>query len=181
MPAVADRAGLWPARRWRNDFEGDIARPVGHLLATAAEAATGDTVITVASKAMTTRIKPQPGTGVGEASVSIVLHADGTVDEVLEGKGKHAKKWEVKKRRLGSQKEGAVQLRVLDKNTIERTSGGPTHVLSIKILVDGPSCKADVAYTMKPGAKEMVMYSTGLGKMTHYSEIKPFEVKCTIE
>lgn len=146
-----------------------------------ANAATGDTVITVTYKVKTERIKPKPGTGIGAAELHMVLHADGTVDDVLEGKGNYARKWEIKKRKLGKQKEGAVQYRVLDSRTIERVAPGKTFVLSIKVVVEETTCKADVSYALKPGEKEMVIYSTGLGEMTHYSEIKPFDVQCKIE
>lgn len=146
-----------------------------------AAAATGDTFITVAYKVKSERIKPKPGSGVGAAELHMVLHANGTVDDVLEGKGNYAKKWETKKRKLGKQKEGAVQYRVLDNRTIERIASGKTFVHSIKVMVEERSCKAEVAYTLKPGEKEMVIFSTGLGEMTHYSELKAFDVHCKIE
>ena len=98
---------------------------LGILFATAADAATGDTFITVAYKVNTVRIKPQPGTGVGAAELRMVFHANGTVDEVLDAKGKHPKKYENKKSKLGKQK-GAVHYRVIDKNTIERIAPGNT-------------------------------------------------------
>lgn len=151
----------------------------GILFATTADAATGDTFITVTYRVATVRIKPQPGTGVGDAKLRMVLHANGTVDEVMEAQGKYPKKFE-NKNKLGTPK-GAVHYRVLDKNTIERIAPGKTFVTSVKVVVDGPSCKADVAYTLKPGEKEMVIFSTGLGVMTYYSELKPFDVQCKIE
>jgi len=149
--------------------------------ATAADAATSDTVIAINYKVNTVRIKPEPATGVGEGALHVVLHADGTVDDVIEGKGKNAKKWELKKRKLGNHKDKSAQWRVIDANTIERTFVDPAHVSRWKIVVDGKSCKAEVSYTLKPGHKEYIFYSPQLGKMAHYSEIKPFDVQCKIE
>jgi hypothetical protein len=150
------------------------------LSASAAYAASGDTLIAISYKTHAVRLRPKPASGDGAGAVRIVLHANGTVDDVVEGKGKNAKKWEMKSRKLGAQKSGA-QYRILDKNTIERTFSDSTFLYIVKIMVDGKSCKADVVYTLKPGQKEFVMYSPDLGKRAYYSEVKPFDVDCRIE
>ena len=151
------------------------------LFATAADAAPGDTVITINYKNKAVRVRPQPTEGVGEVSLHIVLHANGTVDDVVEGKGKNAKKWELKKRKLGAHKDKSAKYRVIDANTIERTFADRNFVYAVKIVVDGKSCKADVGYTLDPGQKEFNVYSPQLGKLAYYSEIKPFDIQCKIE
>lgn len=154
---------------------------LGISFATAADAATGDTVISVTYKVDTVRIRPEPAKGAGEGELHVVLHADGTVDDVVWGKGKNAKKWELKKRKLGSRSGKSAQWRVIDANTLERTFVDPAHVSKWKIVVDGKSCKAEISYTLKPGRKEYIFFSPQLGKTAYYSEAKPFDVQCRIE
>jgi len=151
------------------------------VFVSAAIAADGDTFITVTYKNHAIRVKPQPAEGDGDVVTRIILHANGTFDEAFEATGKNTKQWEVKKRKLGSQKDGTVQFRVINKSTIERVFEDRTLVHSIKVTVDGKSCKADVTYTLKPGQKEFVLYSPALGQMAHFSEVKPFNVECKIE
>jgi len=155
---------------------------LGIFVATAADAAPGDTNITVSYKVRSVRIKPQPVKGDGSAVLRAVLHADGTVDDVLEAKGgKNTKKFENKDRKLGSKRDFVAQWRVIDANTLERKSINTTFDLTVKVMVDGKKCKADVGYMLHPGQKEYVAFSPQLDQMAHYSLIKPFDVRCKIE
>lgn len=145
------------------------------------KAAPGDTVILVSYKVNSVRVRPEPVTGVGEATLRVVLHADGTVDDVVEAKGKNAKQFELKKRKLGSHKDTSAQWRVINANTLERTFTDPASFAKWKITVDGKTCNAEVSFTLKPGEKEYIFYSPQLGKTAYYSEAKPFDVQCKIE
>jgi len=152
------------------------------LVATTADAAPGDTNITVSYKVWSVRLKPQPVKGDGAVALRVVLHADGTVDDVLEAKGgKNTKTYENKDRRLGSKRDFVAQWRVIDANTLERKTIDTTFDLTVKVMVDGKKCKADVGYTLHPGQKEYVVYSPQLKQMAHYSELRPHEVRCKIE
>jgi hypothetical protein len=153
---------------------------LGLLLASVSFAATSDTFIQVKYKTHAIRIRPKPVEGDGAANIKIVLHANGTVDDVVEGEGKHPKTWELTKRPLGNHKTGA-RYRVLNENTIERTFDGKTFAFKVRITVDGKSCKAEVSYTLNPGEKEFEAYSPELGGMAHYSALRPFDVECKIE
>lgn len=143
-------------------------------------AAPGDTAISIKYKVHTTRIRPQPAQGDGAGNLKIVLHANGEVDDVVEGEGKNPKQWQLKKRKLGAHKSGA-QYRVIDRNTILRTFADKTHIYEVRIAVDGTSCKAEVKYTLKPGHKEFEMYSPQLGTRAYYRDLTPFDVQCRIE
>jgi hypothetical protein len=152
------------------------------LFANAADAATGDTAITVTYKVRAVRIKPQPNAGVGKVALHIVLHADGKVDDVVEGKaGGNTKKWEMKDRRLGSHKDMSAQWRVIDANTLERKNIDGSFDYIVKVVVDGKTCKADVAYALHAGQKEYITHSVQLNQIAYYSELKPFDVQCKIE
>ena len=147
-----------------------------------AVAATGDTFISVAYKVKAVRIKPQPSAGVGSVALHVVLHPDGTVDDVVEAKGgKNTKKWELKERKLGSQKDFSAQWRVIDANTLERKFAERTYDYIVRVVVQGKSCKADVTYALHAGQKEYVSHSAQLDQIAYYSELKPFDVKCRIE
>ncbi|MDB5636838.1 MAG: hypothetical protein JWP51_1746 [Bradyrhizobium sp.] len=149
------------------------------LLASSVFAAPGDTAISVKYKTHAKRLRPKPVEGDGAGNIHIVLHANGTVDDVVEGEGKNAKKWELKNRKLGAHK--GTRYRVIDEHTIERTFDERTFDYKVRIIVDGKSCKADVSYTLHPGHTEFVAYSPELGVMAYYSELKPFDVECKIE
>jgi hypothetical protein len=155
---------------------------MGILAATPVDAATGDTAITVNYKVRAVRIKPQPLSGVGENTLRAVLHADGTVDDVIDGKGgKSTKRWEAKDRKLGGRKDFGAQWRVIDANTLERKFVDATHDYIIKVTVDGKKCKADVGYILHPGQKEFVTHSVQLNRVAYYSSLKAFDVRCKIE
>jgi hypothetical protein len=150
------------------------------MLASTACAAPGDTAISVSYKVHSTRVRPSPTQGDGAARVDLVLHANGTVDDVVQGLGDNPKKWELKKRKLGDHKTGAVY-RVIDSNTIERTSVEKTHIYVVRIAVEGKSCRATLTYTLRPGHKEFESYSPQLGVRAYYSALEPFDVQCKIE
>lgn len=146
-----------------------------------AYAASGDTNIAVKFKVHSTRVRPTPHEGVGSTNIKIVLHANGTVEDVVELEGKKPKQLELRSRRLGYQVTG-TEYRVIDHNTIVRTvAGAKTHIITMSVVVDGSSCKADVTFALKPGQKEFETYSTGLGTVAYFSELKPFDVECKIE
>jgi|EndMetStandDraft_4_1072995.scaffolds.fasta_scaffold411024_1 hypothetical protein len=152
------------------------------LLATAADAATGDAMISVSYKVKAVRLRPQPNAGVGAVSVRVVLHADGTIDDVVEAKGgKNTKKWEMKDRKLGERKDFSAQWRVIDASTLERRSAEATFDYNVKVVVSGKACKADVSYTLHAGQKEYVTHSAELDRLAYYSELRPFDVKCNIK
>ena len=142
--------------------------------------APGDTNIYVTYKVASIRVRPAPIEGDGSGNLRVVLHADGKVDDVVEGEGRYSRRWEMKDRKLGPQESGA-QYRVIDRNTIVRTSSGPTHIFTVRITVSGKSCRADVAYTLKPGHKEFQVYSPQLGTAAFYSKLAPHSVSCRIE
>jgi hypothetical protein len=150
------------------------------LVSGAAAQTDQDIHISVRYKTHAIRLRPKPVEGDGAGNIKIVLHANGTVDDVVEGEGKNAKKWELKKRSLGVHKAG-VQYRVVDRNTIQKTFADGTFVYDVKVVVDGNTCKADVSYTLKPGEKEFVTYSPELGVKAYYSQLKPFDIDCKIE
>jgi hypothetical protein len=150
------------------------------LLPAVAFAETGDVHISVKYKTHAVRLRPKPVEGDGAGNIKIVLHTNGTVEDVVEGEGKNPKKWELKTRRLGNQKTGA-QYHVIDRNTIERTFDNKSFTYAVKITVDGTSCKADVSYALKPGQKEFITYSPELGVTAYYSQIKSFDIDCKIE
>lgn len=128
------------------------------------------------------RVRPQPNAGVGAVSLHVVLHTDGTVDDVVEAKGgKNTKKWEMKERKLGSRKDFSAQWRVIDSNTLERKFAEATFDYTVKVAVNGKSCKADVGYALHAGQKEYVAQSAELDRLAYYSELRPFDVKCKIE
>jgi len=145
-----------------------------------ANAAPGDTNIHVTYKVASTRVRPSPIEGDGSGSLRVILHADGKVDDVVEGEGKYAKRWEMKDRKLGPQDSGA-QYRVIDRNTIVRTSSSPTHTFTVRITVSGTSCRANVTYTLKPGHREFEVYSPQLGTAAFYSKLSPHSISCRIE
>lgn len=152
------------------------------VLVTATDAAPGDVNITVDYKVRAVRIRPQPNSGVAEATLRAVLHADGKVDDVLEGKadGK-SKTWELKRRKLGDGKGGGAQWRVLDANTLLRKFGDRSFDYTVKIVVDGKTCSAEVSYDLHPGQKEFVAHSVYLNQIAYYSELKAFDARCRIE
>ena len=162
---------------WRH-----LLSPDGHLVADASFAATGDTAITISYKIRSVRIKPQPVAGVSEATLRAILHADGTVDDVIDSKaGKNTKKWEIKDKKLGERKDFDAKWRVIDANTLERKFEDATHHYVVKVAVDGKKCKADVAYVLRPGQTEYRSHSVQLNQIAYYSELKPFDVRCKIE
>jgi hypothetical protein len=140
----------------------------------------GDIGISVKYKVHSTRVRPNPAQSDGAGNLKIVLHANGDVDDVVEGEGNNPKQWQLKKRKLGAHKSG-VQYRVIDRNTILRTFADKTHIYEVKIAVDGESYKAEVKYTLKPGQKEFEIYSPQLGALAYYSDLTPFDVQCKIE
>jgi hypothetical protein len=147
-----------------------------------AAAASDDTIISVAYKVKSVRIKPQPISGVGSVTLRAVLHADGTVDDVIEAKGgKKTKKYENKDRKLGSQTQFTGRWRVIDQNTLERRSMEKSHDYVVKVSVRGKSCSAEVNYALHAGQKEYQIDSPQLGRMAYYSKLEPFDVKCRIE
>jgi hypothetical protein len=155
---------------------------LGILFARPADAAPGDTVITVSYKVRAVRVKPQPLSGIGENTLRAVLHADGTVDDVIDAKGgKSSKKWEAKDRKLGGRKDFAAQWRVIDANTLERKFEDATHDYVVKVAVDGKKCKAKVGYILKPGQTEYRTHSVQLNQIAYYSTLKAFDVRCRIE
>lgn len=155
---------------------------LGILFATAADAATGDTVITITYKIKSVRVRPQPIAGVSTTTLHAVLHADGTVDDVIEGKaGNNTKKWELKQRKLGSETGSSARWRVIDANTLQRKLVAETHDYTVKVMVNRKSCKADVSYTLHPGQKEYASPSVQLDRIAHYSEIRTFDVTCKID
>ncbi|MBI5318344.1 hypothetical protein [Bradyrhizobium sp.] len=145
-------------------------------------AASGDTFIFVAYKVNSVRIKPQPVAGVGSLTLRAVLHADGTVDDVIEAKGgNNKKKYEQKDRRLGSQTQFTGRWRVIDQYTLERRSIEKNHDYVVKVIVKGKSCAAEVSYALHAGQKEYYIHSAQLDQMAYFSKIQPFDVKCKIE
>ena len=87
----------------------------------------------------------------------------------------------MKDRKLGSRKDFSAQWRVIDANTLERRFADVSFDYTVKVMVDGKSCKADVIYTLHAGQKEYVTQSVELNRLAYYSELKPFDVKCKIE
>jgi hypothetical protein len=125
------------------------------------------------------RVSPKPSDGIGKASIDIVLHEDGTAEDVVAVYGKNAKTWELKKRAMGHQKSG-VEYHITDNDTIERTFADTTFFYIVRVTVDGKSCKAQIDYKLKPNEKEYVTYSTELGVMAHYSLLEMASANCTI-
>ena len=155
---------------------------LGISFVTAVDAATGDTVITITYKINSVRIRPQPVAGVSTVALHAVLHADGTVDDVIVGTGgNNTKKWELKQRKLGSETGSSARWRVIDANTLERRFVAETHDYIVKVMVNGKSCKADARYTLHSGQKEYASHSVQLDRIAYYSELSTFDVTCKIE
>jgi hypothetical protein len=152
------------------------------VLATAiAHAASEDTHIAIKYQIRSTRVRPTPAQGSTTVNIKIILHANGTVEDVIGAEGDKPKQWELKSRKLGHHATGA-EYRVIDKNTIVRTFADPkTHVYTVRIAVNGSSCKADVTFTLKPQQTEFAVYSTKLGTTAYYSQLEPFDTECKIE
>ena len=147
-----------------------------------ADAASDNTHISVAYKVKAVRIKPQPVAGVGSVKLHAVLHADGTVNDVIEAKGgKNKKKYEQTDRKLGSQTQFSGRWRVIDETTLERRTIEKNHDYVVKVSVKGKSCAAEVSYTLHAGQKEYYIHSAQLDRMAYYSQLQPFDVKCKIE
>jgi hypothetical protein len=146
-----------------------------------AYAASEDTHIAIKYQIRSTRVRPTPSQGVTTVNIKIVLHANGTIEDVVGVEGDKPKQWELKSRKLGHHATGA-EYRVIDSNTIVRTFADPkTHVYTVKIAVNGSSCKADVTFKLKPQQKEFAVYSTKLGTAAYYSQLEPFDIECKIE
>jgi hypothetical protein len=125
------------------------------------------------------RVSPKPSDGIGKASINIVLHEDGTAEDVITAYGKNPKTLELKKRALGSHPTG-VEYHVIDNNTIERTFSDTTFLYVIRVKVEGKSCTAHVDYKLNPAQKEYVTRSPELGVTAHYSTLQMVDAKCTI-
>lgn len=125
------------------------------------------------------RTRPKPVTGYGAASINIVLHDNGTADNMIHARGKNPRTYETTNRALGPQKSG-TQYRVIDQNTIERTFDDKTHTYIVNVKVAGKTCTATVSYKLKPGQKDYEAFSSELGVMAHYSILRGEDVTCSI-
>jgi hypothetical protein len=125
------------------------------------------------------RVSPTPNDGIGKASINIILHENGTAEDVVTAYGNNAKTWQQEKRKLGSHPTG-VEYHVTDSNTIERTFSDTTFFYVVRVKVDGKSCNAQVEYRLKPAQKEYITHSTELGVMAHYSTLEMVDSNCTI-
>ena len=146
-------------------------------LVPSASAETGDTNIYIHYRTKSVRVRPTPRTGGADVDFSIVLHANGKVEDAYSVKdGKHGST----KSRLGPASRGAIY-RVLDSGTITRTVDAGTHYYKVTVRVSGKNCTADVEFILKPGVKEYRDYSTELKTMAYYSSLATDYVTCVIE
>jgi hypothetical protein len=150
---------------------------VGSELAPPANAAEGDTLISVHYRSKAVRVRPTPRVGGVDVDFRIVLHSDGRVEDA----------WSVKDGKRGNRtsklgpNSGGVVYRVLDAGTITRTGDVGTHFHKMTIRVSGKNCTADVEFVLKPGQTEYRDYSTELKTMATYSSLGTQYVTCVIE
>jgi hypothetical protein len=142
-----------------------------------ANAQGSDARISIHYRAKSVRVRPTPRTGGGDVDFSIILHADGTVEDSYSVKdGKH----DSSKSRLGPHSRGVVY-RVLDSQTFTRTVDVGTHYHKITVHTSGKNCTADVEFILKPGETEYREFSTELKIMAFFSSLRTEYVTCVIE
>ena len=140
-------------------------------------AAEGDTNIYVHYKTKAVRVRPSFRAGTALVDFRIVLHANGTVDDVFAVKDGQKG---ATKNRLGVNPKN-VAYKVIDASTITRATDLGTHFHKLTVRVSGKNCTAAVDFVLKPGRAEYKDYSTELKTMAYYSKLETEYVTCVIE
>jgi hypothetical protein len=150
-------------------------------LSSPAVAEKGDAIITVDYETRAVRVRPEPDVRHSQHRMVIVLHPDGRVEDEYTGAGPHPSVFANKNRRLGNTESASnVRYRVVDKNTISRTSESGALVSTLTVVVSGKTCTANIDYSLKPGETEFKAFSTQLGTMAYYSETAATRTTCKI-
>ena len=68
--------------------------------------------------------------------------------------------------------------RVLDDNTLLRTWSRAQHVETMRVTVSGNTCKATIAYELKPGFKEYQLPSIRDGRPLYFTALSAKDIAC---
>jgi hypothetical protein len=68
--------------------------------------------------------------------------------------------------------------RVLDDNTLLRTWTRAQHVETMRVTVSGNTCKATIAYELKPGFKEYQLPSIRDGRPLYFTALSAKDIAC---
>lgn len=68
--------------------------------------------------------------------------------------------------------------RVLDADTLVRTWTRPQHVETMRVTVSGNTCKATIAYELKPGFKEYLLPSIRDGRPLYFTALSAKDIAC---
>ena len=68
--------------------------------------------------------------------------------------------------------------RVLDDNTLLRTWSRAQHVETMRVTVSGNTCKAAIAYELKPGFKEYQLPSIRDGRPLYFTALSAKDIAC---
>ena len=144
------------------------------LLSVAAHAGNGDVTIKVDFVVKTERLSPEPMTVHPHTSFGIVLHPNGTVDEINKVSGKFGKTVE-KSAKLGT------RFRVVDNHTLAREWHVGVQKRTLTIQTSGNTCVANLKMAMPEGKSEFETPAADFGTMGRFRDAEVESIDCAIE
>jgi hypothetical protein len=130
------------------------------------------------------RVRPTSGTSHANKSIQLSLQGGNVISEHAVAVGRRGQTSERKSDgNLGKTialKQSRVAWRVKDDNTLVREWDRPQHVETLEIRVTNNSCRAAIAYRLKPGFTEYRQTIIRTGEPAYLRAVEADRMTCTV-